>query len=349
MADKRTGKSAIFTRKDTEGSASALPGYTLNEAVEVVMRIKRANNLKGRTLDGYRQQADYFIEWVTEKYGEITIDEVTADMLREYVLWCANDKEYYGGHPFKAESEKGRTGLSPASVNVRIRVLRLLFRTLYDEGKIKENVAQKLSLMRQDEDTVMPLTDEELRRLLKAPDQRQWAQWRDYCAMVTIIDAGLRLGEIISLEKSEVDFKAKRICLPASKNKNRKSRAIPITTETARLLRNLITETERHFDSQYVFCTNYGEKLSEKTLQKSFTKYGEKAKIDRQVSPHVLRHNFGTMAAENGMSVFHLQKLMGHADIQTTRKYVQISDESMAEQHAIHSPLTRILKRNSRL
>ncbi|ANA80169.1 integrase [Paenibacillus glucanolyticus] len=341
--DKRTGRKTVGTRQPIVNVA--LPSYTLQEAVDFVIKIKRANNLKGRTISGYIQNMNYFIEWVTERYGEITICEVTADLLREYVLWCAKDKEYYAGHPFKAEYEKGKLGLSPASVNVRIRVLKTFFAVLYGEEVIDRNPAINVSLMRQDVDTVMPLSDDELRRFMKAPDQRQWAQWRDYVIMTLILDTGLRLGEICALEKPEIDFVKKSITLPASKNKNRKSRTLPLSTETARLLKQLIAETERNFNTTYVFTTNYGEQLSEKTIQKSFDNYAERAKLGRTVSPHVLRHNFATMAAENGMSIFHLQKLMGHADIATTRKYVQISEGSLAEEHKRYSPLTRLTSR----
>ncbi|MEK3899991.1 tyrosine-type recombinase/integrase [Paenibacillus sp. FSL R7-0179] len=199
-----------------------------------------------------------------------------------------------------------------------------------------------MSLLRQDEDTVQPLTDDELKQFMRAPDQRQWAQWRDYVIMTLILAAGCRLNEICALEKPEVNFVKKHIALPAAKNKNRKSRIMPLSMETLRLLKQLIAESEQHFSTTYVFTTNYGEPLSEKTIQKAFDKYAEKAKFGRSVSPHVLRHNFATMAAENGMSIFHLQKIMGHADIATTRKYVQISEGSIAEEHRKHSPLSRL-------
>nr|WP_274319887.1 tyrosine-type recombinase/integrase [Paenibacillus qinlingensis] len=107
-----------------------------------------------------------------------------------------------------------------------------------------------------------------------------------------------------------------------------------------------MAESEEHFESRFVFNTNYGEQLSEKTLQKSFVNYAEKAKIEKRVSPHVLRHNFATMAAINGMDVFSLMKMMGHADIATTRKYVQVSGEDLAEQHKRFSPLGKVLRRN---
>lgn len=341
--DKRTGKKTLTQR--TPIAEVGLPSFTLEEAVEFVVKVKRANNLKERTIEGYVKNMRYFIEWAVDQHGEITIQDVTAEMLRDYVIWCANDKEYYAGHPFKSEFKKDQRGLSPASVNVRIRVLRTFFNVLHAEEVIDRNPAANLSLMRQDVDTVTPLTEEELRRFLKAPDRQQWAQWRDAIIMTLILDTGLRLNEICALEKSEIDFARKLIVLPAAKNKNRKSRVLPLSTETVRLLKQLIAESERHFNTTHVFTTNYGDPLNEKTIQKAFDKYAVKAKLGRSVSPHVLRHNFATMAAEDGMSIFHLQKIMGHADISTTRKYVQISEESIADEHRKHSPLARIMKR----
>lgn len=342
--DKRKGKKAIGTRipvhvRDEPQECS------LEEAVDFVVKVKRAKNLKKRTIEGYVTNMRYFIDWTSERYGEIQIHDVTADMLREYVLWCSEEKEYYEGHPFKADYEKGKRGLAASSVNVRIRVLRTFFNVLHQEGIIGHDPAKNVSLMRQDEDTVEPLTNEELQRLLKAPDKSQWAQWRDYIIMVLIIDSGMRLNEICALEKTEINFAKKYIVLPASKNKNRKSRVLPLSSETIRLLKQLIAESSAIFDSPYVFTTNYGEQLSEKTIQKAFTKHAEKAKIGRSVSPHVLRHNFATMSAESGMSIFHLQKILGHAEIATTRKYVQLSEESIQEQHGKHSPLSRIMRR----
>ncbi|WP_416293057.1 tyrosine-type recombinase/integrase [Paenibacillus illinoisensis] len=343
--DKREGRKTVQTRRPM--ADVGLPSYTLEEAVEFVVKVKRANNLKDKTINGYIQNMGYFIEWVTERYGrDISANDITIAILREYVLWCSQEKVYYEGHPFKSEYEKDRKGLAPSSVNVRIRVLRTFFTTLFKEDVINRNPAANLSLMRQEEDTVAPLTEDELRRFMKGPDQRQWAQWRDYVIIVTILDTGMRLGEICELEKSDLDLPRKQITLPASKTKSRKSRVLPLSTETARLLKQLVTETAREFDTTFVFTTNYGEQLSEKTVQKAFDKYAERAKIGRSVSPHVLRHNFATMAAENGMPLFHLQKLMGHADIKTTRKYVQLSEESLIVEHRKYSPISRIMKRS---
>lgn len=343
--DKRKGTKMIKERNPI--AKLDAPVFTFEDAVKVFMNVKKANNLKQKTLKGYEQNLRYFQEWFSERYEGMSLENVSTAILRDYMLWCANEKQYYEGHPFKSEFEKDRQGLSPASVNVRTRVLKVFFNTLHEEEIISRNPAANLKLMKTDEDTVQPLTEDELKKLLAAPDTKYYAQFRDYVIMFLIIDTGMRLNEVCSLEVKDVDFVKRQIVLPAAKNKNRKTRILPLSSETSKLLLQMVTENRGYFETEYVFNTNYGEPVNEKTIQKAFDKYAEKAGIDKRVSPHVLRHNFAKMAALNGMDIFTLMRIMGHADITTTRKYVQIDEDDMREQHTQFSPLKRILKRNT--
>jgi len=343
-ADKRTGRRTVRERF-VEGGGVVTPSYPFDEAVELFLSVKRASNLKERTLKGYSLSLRYFSEWLALEYGNTNIDQITIHILREHVVWCVDEKPYYEHHPYKSECDKDRIGISPASVNVRIRVLKVFFSTLHQEGVIANNPAENLSLMKVEEDTIQPLTDEEVRTLLASPNQKYYAQFRDYVIMVLMLDTGMRLNEVCSLEIKDVDFKTRQIVLPAVKNKNRKTRILPLSPETVKLLMQLVTETKEYFDSDYVFATNYGEAVNEKTIQKSFQKYARQAGIKKRVSPHVLRHNFAKMAALNGMDIFTLMRIMGHSDISTTRKYVQINDEDVKRQHMQFSPLHRIVKR----
>lgn len=346
--DKRTGRRTVRERFMEAGEVS-LPTYAIEDAVELFMGVKRACNLKERTLKGYEINMRYFSEWIMDSNGKMNIGQVSVKVLREYVLWCSNEKPYYEHHPYKSEFDKDRCGIAPASVNVRIRVLKTFFATIQQEGIIRNNPAENLSLMRVDEDTVQPLTEEELKWLLAAPNQKYYSQFRDYVIMVLMIDTGMRLNEVCSLEVKDIDLKARQIILPAAKNKNRKTRILPLSSETVRLLMQLTMETKEYFESIYIFATNYGEAINEKTIQKSFKKYAQKAGIKKRVSPHVLRHNFAKMAALNGMDIFTLMRILGHSDISTTRKYVQINDEDVKQQHMQFSPLQRIVKRKNNL
>ncbi|WP_225445990.1 phage integrase SAM-like domain-containing protein [Paenibacillus arenosi] len=129
--DKRTGKRTVNTRQPIANVG--LPSYSLQEAIDFVIKVKRAKNLKEGTIKDYIKNMRYFTEWVSKCHADITISDVSANMLRQYTLWCKQDKEYYGGHPFKAEYDKERRGLEASSVNVRIRVLRTFFNVLYKE------------------------------------------------------------------------------------------------------------------------------------------------------------------------------------------------------------------------
>ena len=345
MREKRVvGKRAVVERSANH-EGKKLISMTIEDATEYFLNLKKTKNLKEKTLAGYALNMSYFATWLNERYEGVSVSKITTEILREYIMWCAKEKQYYENHPFKQKHYQGKTGISAASINVRIRVLKVFFATLRDEEVIDRNPAEKLSLMRVDVDTVQPLTDEELQRLLASPDQRYFSQFRDYVIMLLIIDTGMRINEICSLEVKEIDFKARQIVLPAAKNKNRKLRVLPISFDTVKLLMEITAENKQHFDSSYVFLTNRGDPLNEKTVQKALVKYAEKAGLEKRVSPHVLRHNFAKMAALNGMDIFSLMRMMGHADISTTRKYVQVNDDEVKHQHFQFSPLKRLVLR----
>jgi len=131
--DKRKGKRQVWER-EIDVSDEALPSYTLDEAVDFVVKVKRSKNLKQRTIDGYVINMRYFIDWITEKFGELPVSEITVSTLRDYVLWCLMKKTSTEGIRSGKNMRGGRKGLSPASVNVRIRVLRTFFEVMYKEG-----------------------------------------------------------------------------------------------------------------------------------------------------------------------------------------------------------------------
>lgn len=114
---------------------------------------------------------------------------------------------------------KVKRGLVASSVNVRIRVLRTFFNVLHQEG-------------------------------IEGSRHKSWEQWPDIMAL--ILDSGIRLNEIGSLEKKDINFAKRPIVLPAFKNKNRKSRILLLSAETVRLLKQLMAESSAVFESPYV-------------------------------------------------------------------------------------------------
>jgi integrase/recombinase XerD len=93
--------------------------------------MKKAKNLKQRTINDYIVNMNYFVEWMQERYGNVLVHDITSSLLREYILWCSSEKDYYGGHPFKEDYAAGKKGLWASSVNVRIQIIKTSFSELY--------------------------------------------------------------------------------------------------------------------------------------------------------------------------------------------------------------------------
>lgn len=338
----RKGKPIIRRRNVTKTArdifADNSVNLTLEDAFDYFVSYKRSEGVRERTMKDYHVLFGYFKEWLNEFYPDIErINDVTTAIIREYMIYLRDGKY----------NEKTQSyGLSPYTVNVRIRFLKAMFNTLHAEDIVEKNPAVNVKLMKVDEDTFEPLTDEEIDRLLKAPDVKEYAQFRDLVAMLLILDTGIRVNEIFNLEMSDVDFKTRAIVLPASKNKNRKPRILPLSNQVLRLLMELISEVKTHFDTSYVFVSNFGEKYNPNSFRRRMMIYKERAGIKKRVSPHVLRHQFCRDYILNGGDIFTLQRIVGHADISTTRKYIQFTTEDLQKQHALYSPVVRLRKKH---
>lgn len=310
------------------------PALTLEQCFDYFLTIKLTEGVRERTVKDYHVIFNEFTNWLEE--GKNTnIKEITPQIIRRYIKYLQH----------RPNKRTGEIGLSNYTINIRLRFIKTFFNTLFTEKFITDNPADPIKLLRVDEDSFEPLTDEEISRLLDAPDDREFAQFRDKVAMYLILDTGMRVNEVFHLEVSEINFKNRTIELPASKNKNRKPRIIPFSPVVARLLMELIAENKMHFDSPYVFLSNFGERYRANSFRRRLLNYKKKAGINKRVSPHSLRHQFCRDYILNGGDVFTLQRIVGHKNIQTTRKYVQMTGADLKDQHEKFSPLVRLRKR----
>jgi integrase/recombinase XerD len=320
-----------------------LPKITLDQAIDIVISGKRAEGLRERTLVDYGRNWTYLTDWLRENNEGIEyINDITTEMIRDYVNYLRYDRERYAGHTL-IDSEKQRKGLQETSINIRIRVYKAVFNYLEREDYIQVNPLDKVKLLRMDIDLTEPFTDEEVKELLKQPYQRDYVGFRDFVAMNVLLDSGLRVSELLSLRAGDIDFQTRFITLSAGVNKNRKPRLVPISAHVTKLLLQLINETKEHFPTDHVFISCFGSPLTPNHFNKRLKYYAEQAGIEAEkTTAHVYRHTWAKNMILNGCDPFTLQKMGGWQDVRTMRRYIQMDTEEMRRSHDDFSPINKI-------
>ena len=147
---------------------------------------------------------------------------------------------------------------------------------------------------------------------------------------------GLRVSEIISLKEIDILFQEGLVRVSG---KGRKERFVPIGYNALQLLEKYIAKKCLAFSGKgYVFLNNQGKPLTRMGIWKILKKYCLQAGINKEVSPHTLRHSFATHLLEGGANLREVQEMLGHSDITTTQIYTHIDREYLREVHNTFHP-----------
>ncbi|GAA4854557.1 site-specific tyrosine recombinase XerD [Paenibacillus vulneris] len=342
--DPRKGRAVVKGKRDT-AQPKVNAQYSLEDAFSVFYGAKKAEGMRQRTLEGYANHWRYFRDWLASAYPDVTrIDEINAVTIRDYVSHMTSKKKYEG----VAGRETDGAGLSPYTVALRLRDIRTMFNFLAEERIVALNPVSHIKQPRFDDEDKPTFTEEQFARLIAAPDTDTFAGLRDRTLMLTLADGGFRIEEALRLTTEHFDAKSRCVHLPGWMNKNRKPRVVPLTAEVTREILTLINENKYYFgDVEHIFLSNYGEPLKSDHFRKRLKLHAQKAGIDDgsvQISPHQFRAFFLTQFLLNGGDLFSAQRIVAHASIQTTRRYVKLTDENIRQQHAEFSPLAKLGK-----
>ena len=149
---------------------------------------------------------------------------------------------------------------------------------------------------------------------------------RNYYIVRLILNTGLRVSEILSIELSDIDLKRKNLKIVG---KGSKQRNIPLNDKAIKIIKMAIEDRKNYnyafnvLDSPYLFLSNKSEKLRSSTIERIFNNYSNK------ITPHSLRHMFATDYLENGGDLRSLQMILGHGNLSTTAIYTHPTESSM--------------------
>ena len=227
------------------------------------------------------------------------------------------------------------------------KAIRTFLARLHTEGKSKKTTARKLSSLRSffnyalsqkwidasplesienpkiEKKIPSPLTYENIKVLLAQPDISHPLGFRDRTIMELFYSSGLRLSELTSLNRSDLDLSNFLIKL---KGKGKKERIVPITHNAARWNQNYLNHPERQqSDPHALFLNARGGRLTPRSIDRHFDAYFKASGLAGPITPHTLRHTIATHWLENGMDLKTIQLLLGHTSLSTTTLYTQVS------------------------
>jgi len=233
-------------------------------------------------------------------------------------------------------------GIAKNSIARKLSAIRSFFRYLVREEIIPKNPIEQVSSPKLDRRLPSFLTREEMEKLLNAPDLATPLGQRDRAILELLYASGLRVSELVSLTPEQVDLNSNEIRVWG---KGSKERMVLMGQPAAEALKNYIGEGRLKLmgkkKSSALFLDRYGQRLTERSVQRLLEQYAKKAGIGKRVHPHMLRHTFATHMLDGGADLRVVQELLGHARLTSTQIYTHVTKGQARKVYLSAHPLAR--------
>ena len=262
-----------------------------------------------RTVDAYRRDLCSFGAWLGRPIGSATTEEIERYL-----------------------AELRGQGLAGTTIARRVAALRAFFRHQLLLGLRQDNPAAELDLPRRHRRLPRTLSPGEAERLIDAAAGTTPRALRDRALVELLYGAGLRVGEVVSLDRASVDLDRRLVrCV----GKGGKERVVPIGRPAVDALRRYLARGRPFLDRRHrpeLFLNAKGGALTRAGVFLVLRGLAAKAGLEpERVHPHLLRHSFATHLLEGGADLRSVQEMLGHADLSTTELYTHVSDRRRRE------------------
>lgn len=272
--------------------------------------LSKVKHASANTISSYMRDIRKFADWLhaTKNVDVIDAQQVNiADFLAHL------------------ESE-GRTG---ATVSRTLASLKNFYAYVVSSGFLERTPVSDIHVDRGEKKLPQILTGREVELLLAQPVCVDPKGYRDKAMLEVVYATGIRVSELINLNIDEVNIEQGIIKCTASK----KSRIIPLYPAALNALRVYIRDVRDAMVStpseKALFVNINGTRMSRQGFWKILKHYQETAHIDKEITPHTLRHSFAVHLLENGADIGSLQELMGHSDVSSTQMYTQLINQKL--------------------
>ena len=241
------------------------------------------------------------------------LDSLDDEELAAYIAWLRHN------------------GKSPATVSRCIASLKSFYSLLLSQGVVDHNPAAGLVPEKAVQKLPQILTSKEVELLLEQPECTDMKGYRDRAMLELLYATGIRVSELISLDVSDVNIPAGFI---RCRSKD-KERMIPLYPAAIKALSEYVEFIRPQMiaspDEQSLFVNISGERMSRQGFWKIIKTYQKKAGIEKDITPHTLRHSFAAHLLENGADLRSIQEMLGPADISSTQVYSHIVKKQLKD------------------
>jgi len=278
-------------------------------------------NRSQKTISNY----DHYLTRLIDYAGDITVEEITPELIRKWRLWLNR----LGTN---TSDELGKNTL-----NYHLIALRSFLKFCAKQN-ITTASPEKVELARVKRKQVTFLSPEELNRLFDQPDSSSLQGLRDRAILELLFSSGLRVSELVGLDKDHVNLKRREFTV---RGKGQKDRPIFISEAAADWLQKYLDKRTdnvrplfvRYSGKKQVDLSGNYHRLTARSVQRLVARYALLAGITKHVSPHTLRHSFATDLLMNGADLRSVQAMLGHSNISTTQIYTHITDPHLKSVH----------------
>ena len=283
--------------------------------------------LTPRTIKGYYNSSLQFLTWLEKQQDINELEEIRTTHIKMYMQYLI------------------KKNLSPSYINSVLRCIRAYFRYAVEEDYLRVNPAEKINWQRQGKVLINTFTDEEVRALLNVFDFSTYLSARNKLVLAIAFDTGARNSEICDI--LEKDIRDNVILLHGKGNKERH---VPLTPYLKRAILKYHRIKDVYFEDKVLphknlLLSRTGRPLTKEAIEHIFNQAALQVEIREEIrcSPHTARHYFAQTHLRNGLDVYSVSRLLGHENINITKRYLQsLQDSSIVEMAVKTRPLRNL-------
>ena len=279
--------------------------------LDFVSYLKNDKGVSSNTLQSYTRDIKQFSDYINSV--NLGVLDVSTDDINIYMKHMQSE------------------GKAVSSVSRSLASVRALYNYLLLKDCVSKNPAGRIKTPRQEKRLPQILTPEEVDKLLRRPDKKSAKGVRDRAMLELLYASGIKVSELISLEIDDIDLDFGYLkCIGDTD-----VRIVPLGKSAIRALREYITSYRGTMiasgDEKALFVNCGGTQMTRQGFWKLIKGYAADAGIEKDITPHTLRHSFAAHLLENGADLASIQEMLGHKDIASTQVYTRLMRNHIRE------------------